>query len=53
MKYLQCAKCKLSLPITYLVPIYAEIKGKIQRVLVCKVCKGLLEKRDKERNKNV
>ena len=53
MKYNQCAKCKLTLPIIYLIPIYAEIRGKIRQVFVCRVCKEILEERDKKENKNV
>jgi len=48
MKYGQCAKCGLTLPINYLESIVANVNGQMKQVLICKGCKTYLENRDKQ-----
>lgn len=43
-----CMRCGLKLQHNYLVPVFATINGKYQRMIVCLKCKEILNKKENE-----
>jgi len=44
MQFSQCAKCGLSLPNSYLIPVLVNHNGKRVKVFLCERCKLKIEK---------
>jgi hypothetical protein len=51
MSFRQCAKCGLSLPVSYLIPVIVNHNGKQMKVFLCERCKSQIEIKEKS-NKN-
>ena len=43
MQFNQCAKCGLSLPSSYLIPVLVRHQGETRKVLICERCKAQVE----------
>jgi hypothetical protein len=39
-----CAKCRLTLPVSVLIPIIVNHQGKQMRAFICEECKKVVEK---------
>ena len=49
MSYFPCAKCGLTLPKNFLVPIVVVMQGQKRKVVICRNCETRIKK---ERNEN-
>jgi len=43
VQFNQCAKCGLSLPSSYLIPVLVRHQGETRKVLICERCKAQVE----------
>jgi len=49
VNFVQCDKCKLSLPQHRLYPMMGKKNGKVYRVFLCEYCKTQVEKQFKQK----
>jgi len=52
MQFSQCAKCGLSLPNSYLIPVLVNHNGKQVKVFLCERCKAQVEIKEKKNENN-
>ena len=50
MNFQQCAKCGLSLPITFLIPVIVSANGQQKKALICENCKKSIEQQKENKS---